>query len=308
MNSTRPDEALEWMRAAYTDHQPRLHGDPDRFEFEMTTVSAGPLEVARMRHSMGFVAPSAPADGKLIAMSPVEGTRVRLTSGRDEAVAPTMLAPTWAPFTGEWDEVVMETVTLDQARVARHGAELTGLAPDQVVFSGMAPLSPALDSWWHCVRDHVRRHVLGMESPPPLLLTEGFRRLAAAMLVVFPNSTQDLDPRPRETGEPATVRRAVEFIDAHAGDAIDLTQIAEASGIGLRGLQMAFRRHRDQTPTEYLRRVRMESAHRDLRTGDPALGDTVAAVAARWGFIHAGRFAVEYRRVYGCSPSETLRR
>ena len=39
-----------------------------------------------------------------------------------------------------------------------------------------------------------------------------------------------------------------------------------------------------------------------------AFRDTVAAVAARWGFANAGRFAVEYRRIYGCSPGEVLRR
>lgn len=51
----------------------------------------------------------------------------------------------------------------------------------------------------------------------------------------------------------------------------------------------------------------MESAHRDLRAADPASGDTVAAIAARWGFLHAGRFSIGYRETYGCSPSDTLR-
>jgi AraC-like DNA-binding protein len=50
----------------------------------------------------------------------------------------------------------------------------------------------------------------------------------------------------------------------------------------------------------------MERAHLDLQHAQP--GDTsVAALAARWGFTHLGRFAVEYRRRYGHSPSQTLR-
>ncbi|MCD2193644.1 hypothetical protein LQ327_09645 [Actinomycetospora endophytica] len=115
-------------RAAHTDHQPTLYGDPEQFAFEMATITAGPLQLARLQHSMGFVGPSAPAEGTLIAMAPLEGTRMQLTSGRDEAAAPVILAPTWAAFTGHWDNVVLATATLDETWVARLGAELTGLA------------------------------------------------------------------------------------------------------------------------------------------------------------------------------------
>lgn len=76
---------------------------------------------------------------------------------------------------------------------------------------------------------------------------------------------------------------------------------------GPRSRQLAFRRHRDSTPLEYLRRVRLERADRDLQTGDPTRGDRVEAIAARWGFAHPGRFSVLYREHYGRSPSATLR-
>ena len=48
-------------------------------------------------------------------------------------------------------------------------------------------------------------------------------------------------------------------------------------------------------------------AHRALQEADPSQGATVAEIAARWGFSHPGRFAVDYRHVYGRHPSETLR-
>ena len=40
---------------------------------------------------------------------------------------------------------------------------------------------------------------------------------------------------------------------------------------------------------------------------EPGDGSSVAAVAARWGFTHLGRFAIEYRRRFGVHPSQTLR-
>jgi transcriptional regulator GlxA family with amidase domain len=30
-------------------------------------------------------------------------------------------------------------------------------------------------------------------------------------------------------------------------------------------------------------------------------------VAGRWGFVHLGRFASQYRQLFGETPSETLR-
>jgi AraC-like DNA-binding protein len=49
------------------------------------------------------------------------------------------------------------------------------------------------------------------------------------------------------------------------------------------------------------------SGHRDLQNAEPGHGTSVAAVAARWGFTHLGRFAIEYRRRFGSYPSQTLR-
>ncbi|MDD7938462.1 helix-turn-helix domain-containing protein [Actinomycetospora lutea] len=109
-------------------------------------------------------------------------------------------------------------------------------------------------------------------------------------------------------GEPAVVRRAVEFIHSSAHRDVGLEDIANVAGLGPRGLQAAFRKHRGQTPLGYLRAVRLENAHHELVAADPTQGHTVAVIAARWWFSNPGRFAVEYRKVFGCSPSATLRR
>jgi transcriptional regulator GlxA family with amidase domain len=103
------------------------------------------------------------------------------------------------------------------------------------------------------------------------------------------------------------LRRALAFVEEHAGEPITLNEIAMAARLSPRGLQAAFRRHLDTTPLAYLRSVRMERAHRDLQSAGPCDGVSVASLAARWGFTHLGRFAVEYRRRFGIYPSHTLR-
>ncbi len=58
----------------------------------------------------------------------------------------------------------------------------------------------------------------------------------------------------------------------------------------------------------YLQRVRLEQAHRDLQVANPAAGDTIAAIARRWGFAKPGHFASIYLPRYGVLPSHTLSR
>ena len=91
--------------------------------------------------------------------------------------------------------------------------------------------------------------------------------------------------------QPPLLRRAVAFIHANVQSDIGLSDIAAAVGVTPRSVQYMFRRHLGTTPLEYLRRLRLDLAHRDLQAADPAV-DTVTAIAGRWGFTHAGRFSI----------------
>jgi transcriptional regulator GlxA family with amidase domain len=126
-------------------------------------------------------------------------------------------------------------------------------------------------------------------------------------LATFPN-TALTDPtiEDRRDAHPDTLRRAVTFIDEHAHEDITIADIAAAACVGIRAVQLAFRRHLDTTPLEYLRRVRLDHAHRELQAADPAR-ETVTAMACRWGFTSTSRFTAYYREVYRVVPSYTLR-
>ncbi|NBH05318.1 helix-turn-helix transcriptional regulator, partial [Amycolatopsis sp. SID8362] len=136
----------------------------------------------------------------------------------------------------------------------------------------------------------------------PLLIGQATRMLAATALAVFPNAASPGDG----PAAPDTLRRAEDFVHEHAHTDIGLGDIARACHVTPRALQYAFARHHDLTPLQYLRLVRLARAHDDLVAADPARGDTVTAIAIRWGFPHPGRFAAAHKRVYGCPPSHTL--
>jgi AraC-like DNA-binding protein len=99
------------------------------------------------------------------------------------------------------------------------------------------------------------------------------------------------------------VRQAVEAINANPEQPHTTASLARLAGVSSRTLQEAFRRQLGQTPTRYLRQVRLACVHEELAAG---MGTTVTEVANRWGFIHLGRFAAAYRAKYGVPPSATL--
>jgi AraC-like DNA-binding protein/tetratricopeptide (TPR) repeat protein len=105
---------------------------------------------------------------------------------------------------------------------------------------------------------------------------------------------------------PRGVRRALDAMHASVGREISLAKLAAAAGVSGRALQRQFRTFLGKTPHEVLTDIRFETARRKLLRGAP--GMKIMDVAARCGFPHFGRFSVAYRRRYGETPSQTLKR
>jgi len=139
----------------------------------------------------------------------------------------------------------------------------------------------------------------------PLLLGTASRYLAAHVLAAFPTTTARPRPADERDAHPAALRRAIAYIEEHAGADLSPAQIAAAAHVSIRSLQLAFRRHLDTTPMRYVQRVRMAKVRGELR--DAATGGTVAEIASRWGFLHQGHFGQAYRRTYGETPGATRR-
>ena len=88
---------------------------------------------------------------------------------------------------------------------------------------------------------------------------------------------------------------------------ITVPQFAAQIDVGQRNLELAFKRHLGITPRRYLNYRRMHQVYRDLRSRSAA-SHCVTEVAGYWGFNELGRFAGEYRKLFGERPSVTLQR
>jgi AraC-like DNA-binding protein len=111
---------------------------------------------------------------------------------------------------------------------------------------------------------------------------------------------------PVAPGRPGAVRDAMDLIESGPHLPLTTSTLASQCHVSVRTLQEGFRRHLGMSPMAYLRVVRLQRAHRDLRSADPD-HSTVAGIAHRWGFTHLGRFAAAHKEMFGETPQHVLR-
>ncbi|WP_416566648.1 helix-turn-helix transcriptional regulator [Nocardia testacea] len=217
-----------------------------------------------------------------------------------------LLTPHDLPYTGvirsaRYDITMFEPELLDRLATTADPAE-------PVRLSGHRPVSQAANRQLTAVITHLQRVAADpVTADSTLLAATGADYLAATVLATMPTTAvTDVDAADRRDAHPETVRRAVAYLESHLHEDVTVTEVAAAAFVTPRALQLAFRRHLGTTPLRYLRRLRLAGAHDDLQAAVAGDGRTVATIAYRWGFAHPGRFAIDYRRHYGRSPSEVL--
>jgi excisionase family DNA binding protein len=110
----------------------------------------------------------------------------------------------------------------------------------------------------------------------------------------------------RIESRPEPVRRAIDFAERSSAP-ITARRLAAAASVSQRTLQDLFRERLGVSPGVYLRRLRLNKAHRALAAAHPG-STTVSKIAMDWGFPHTGRFSVTYRQMFDEMPSVTLGR
>lgn len=107
------------------------------------------------------------------------------------------------------------------------------------------------------------------------------------------------------------VQNAIDYMRLHAGEEIGILDVCRATHVSRRTLQYCFEERLDISPLQYLKALRLNAAHREIkrRTGEERSHDrqaTIGNLAALCGFNHPSRFASEYKKMFGVLPSETV--
>lgn len=294
----------------------RLTGSQHGYLFAHQRLAAGSLVVDRMSSS-GFSVDLEPLTG-LHLVTGVRGVVDRSGSGESDRIGPgqTVLSLPGRSYRCDWsgDNATVQAVVLDPALLSAVAANDPAATAAPVRFTSTQAVTPAAEQTWRHTVDQLVGTVLSESwaAASPLIIGGVSRLLAGLALTSFPNTAVPASRvaagRDAIDATPATLRRAIAYIEANADLDVSAADIAAAAGVTVRAVQLAFRRHLDTTPMAHLRRIRLTAAHAQLREAMLGDGTTVTGVAARWGFASSSRFAALYRDAYAVSPSHTLGR
>jgi AraC family ethanolamine operon transcriptional activator len=101
------------------------------------------------------------------------------------------------------------------------------------------------------------------------------------------------------------IRMSMEFVEQHDGEYLSVEQLAAAAGVSERTLRDAFQHYFGLAPVRYLNRRTLHQVRNALKAADPSVA-TVTEIATQFGVWQLGRFARDYRFLFGELPSETL--
>ena len=104
---------------------------------------------------------------------------------------------------------------------------------------------------------------------------------------------------------PSLARAARDLIHEHASKPLSIVELCRWLSASERTLRHQFALAYQCSPMEYQLALRLKLVQERLRRARPQKGG-VGHVATAFGFWHMGRFAAQYRRLLGESPSQTL--
>ncbi|MBL3686024.1 AraC family transcriptional regulator [Leucobacter zeae] len=215
-----------------------------------------------------------------------------------------------APIRAQWrDTALVEALAFDRCRAQHLARQISGDDSLRVRVRGAEAISAEAAQHWARTFRYLAASLSALpeQEEARSLVATSLERLALwTVLSTFSTTFSDSVRRPVQTrAAPQTVRRALAYIDEHAHEPITVDDVARAAHISTRGLQYAFRRSVEFSPSDYLRRARLSGAREDLLRASeaaPLSAEAVERIAARWNFTNAARFANIYREEYREDP------
>lgn len=193
---------------------------------------------------------------------------------------------------------------LSQAFATRAGAELRPFPEN----GRMARMDGPARAWLSSLLARVAR--VAAEDPRALAGVEARRALGDSLLGLAIRALEQLPERPADRertmiSHSRIVSQAEEFMRSRLALPLYVADLCLATGVSERTLRSAFHNVYGASPNRFLKLRRLMQVRRVLQRSGGAL---VSDVATRHGFWDLGRFAGDYRKLFGESPSQTVRR
>jgi AraC-like DNA-binding protein len=290
--------------AYQVQHDMRQLGDGDPADSRFDLVGIGPVKIARMEVGIPVAIDTDHVEAYGVN-TPLEGllpSRFGSTLVEADPELAALNSPDTQLHIDRWDGPVL-SFRVDMSFLEQEYERVLARPFQRLPFH--VDLSTAEGRDWHrLVRANFEQMLLsesGLYDDPVFTHQLASTMVTGLLLAASPEQRDErLGTRPR------IVRQVIAAIDEDPGHCWTPSELAELAGVSVRRLQQGFREYVGRTPFQYLHDARLDRAHHDLVHADADA--TVTDVALRWGLTHTGRFAADYRRRFGRSPSETLSR
>lgn len=282
---------------------------------QVNALGVGAVNLVWVRYGGGGVyVDTPPTEGHFAMCAPIApmGVEYRATKTRDTAGGSLVLSHDEAMRMTPHPTRGCLVIATSTGRLADHLAGHLGrehtppLRFHSVGGRAVAPSSIVERTWRHVcdVLDHATArgglHPLAERSLEESLLT--------ALLLGLPHTAAASLAEPPPSRPPHHLAGVIrDWVEAHHHRPIGVTDIAAAAGLGVRQLQSVCQEQWGVTPTQLLRGVRLDHARAALIAARPG-PRTITDVAGAAGYLHMSRFAAHYRRRFGETPTQTLKR
>lgn len=314
--TARVDDAAEAIGRIFCPHDltPVDHSERD-FSAHHNCASFDGFSVNYVAYGGSVAINPGCLDRFFLMQMPLSGSATIRTAARELTTGPrhcaSLLSPT-IPTEMTWrDGCAQLIVLLDRKLVEHRAAALGGVAVRPVEFDPAVELSRPVGAM---LSARIEQLVTTAEQLGPRkalsavaaadwreqflnVLLNGQRHSLSAAIDVFNGRTE---------AQPAALKRVRAYLETRATEPLDLAELAEIAGTGVRALQLGFRRHFGTTVSEMLLDIRLAHLNARLKTARP--GERIVDIAFDLGFTHLSRMASAYRAKFGESPKATLQR
>jgi AraC-like DNA-binding protein len=199
-------------------------------------------------------------------------------------------------------------MSLPVAEMVSIGATIAGvdLAPPKDALI-VTPSQPAMAK---LQRLHAAAGQLAEDAPEIIAHPEAARGLEQALIEALVGCLGEVEVREDRSAlrHHATVlRRFRRAVEGKPDQPLYIPELCAAIGVSDRTLRICCQEQLGMSPKQYLTLRRMHLVRRALRDSSPGT-TTVTEIATRYGFWQFGRFAGEYKSLFGEAPSATLYR
>jgi AraC-like DNA-binding protein len=301
-------EAIDVVSRIYCPHEVEVRGSNRGVNAELQVIHGGVQPVVGLRYSTPVRIDAGDFRHLMLMMTCVDGSAKavqqdsRATWHRGQTLPQSPGLSTQLDFDGRFAQ---SSVRLDIERLETLCSRWLNFPLDRPLRFELRPFSAELETAWAQAVALILTYERMSIVLPQAAAASLDEFMLSLVLAQHPHNYSDDLRRLSRAALPRIVREAEHWMRT-GGSEISVSGVAARVGVSLRSLEAGFREWRQTTPTQYLRKVRLDAARAQLLA--PSESTTVTSVALANGFFHLPRFSAYYRTAFDEPPGQTLRR